>query len=359
MATVDLEVVSAREAEVLYALRDHLTNAEIAQRLHISVRTVESHVSSLLRKLGAVDRRQLAALADEMAARAPFGRDQIAGLPAKWTSFVGREAEIVQLSQALAGRRLVTVVGPGGVGKTRLATVVAGLSSDEFPAGGSFVDLVPVRPEFVVEAVAATLGVIGNPQDPLQRLVEKRLCPGRRLLVLDSCEHVLGAAAAFAGSILAACPQVVVLATSRERLGIIGERVVELAPLGLDPIGSDASEAEALFVDRSGLATAFDPGSPIITRSAAGWKGCLWPLNWPRRGAAPSGSTGYWPGLMTTCAYSAVQALTRTGTVQCGRLSTGAISCSMMKRGPCSAGWRCSLGLLTWVRRPWWRATAT
>ena len=117
MATVDLEVVSAREAEVLYALRDHLTNAEIAQRLHISVRTVESHVSSLLRKLGAVDRRQLAALADEMAARAPFGRDQIAGLPAKWTSFVGREAEIVQLSQALAGRRLVTVVGPAGWAK--------------------------------------------------------------------------------------------------------------------------------------------------------------------------------------------------------------------------------------------------
>ena len=113
--------------------------------------------------------------------------------------------------------------------------MVAGLSSDEFPAGGSFVDLVPVRPEFVVEAVAATLGVIGHPQEPLQKLVQKRLCPGRRLLVLDSCEHVLGAAAAFAGSILAACPQVVVLATSRERLGIIGERVVELAPLGLDP----------------------------------------------------------------------------------------------------------------------------
>ena len=70
MATVDLEVVSTREAEVLDALRDHLTNAEIARRLHISVRTVESHVSSLLRKLGAADRRGLASLAAERAAQA-------------------------------------------------------------------------------------------------------------------------------------------------------------------------------------------------------------------------------------------------------------------------------------------------
>ncbi len=265
MATVDLEVVSTREAEVLDALRHHLTNAEIARRLHISVRTVESHVSSLLRKLGAVDRRGLASMAAELAAQAPFGRDQIVGLPANWTRFVGRAAEVGQLSLAIATSRLITVVGPGGVGKTRLATMVAALSGEEFPAGGAFVDLVPVRPAFVVEAVAAALGVIGHPQEPLQKLVEKRLCPGRRLLVLDSCEHVLGAVATFATSILATCPQVVVLATSRQRLGVIGERVVDLAPLGLDPIGSSASEADDLFVDRSGLATSVDLSSPVIS----------------------------------------------------------------------------------------------
>ena len=262
MATVDLDVVSAREAEVLDALGDHLTNAEIAQRLHISVRTVESHVSSLLRKLGAADRRGLAA---EVAAQAALGTGEIVGLPTKWTSFIGRRTELAELSEAISSSRLVTIVGPGGVGKTRLAAVVAGLCAHDFPAGGAFVDLVPVRPEFVVEAVAAALGVIEHPQEPLEKLVQRRLCPGRRLVVLDSCEHVLGAAAAFAASALASCPQLVVLSSSRERLGIIGERVVELAPLGLTPIGPDSSEAEALFIDRAGLATGFDASSPLIS----------------------------------------------------------------------------------------------
>ncbi len=241
------------------------TNAEIAKRLHISVRTVESHVSSLLRKLGVGDRRSLAALANEVAAHAPLGRGQMVGLPAPWTSFVGRAVEVRQLRDAIATGRLVTVVGPGGMGKTRLAAVVAAINAEEFPAGGAFVDLVPVRPEFVVEAVAAELGVTGRPHEPLQKLVEKRLCSGRNLLVLDSCEHVLAAAAAFVTSVLAACPRVMVLATSRERLGVIGERVIDLAPLGLNAIGSDASEAEALFIERSGLGARLDISSPLIT----------------------------------------------------------------------------------------------
>ncbi|HXW81701.1 MAG TPA: LuxR C-terminal-related transcriptional regulator [Acidimicrobiales bacterium] len=271
MAMVDLELLSAREVEVLNALRDHLTNAEIARRLHISVRTVESHVSSLLRKLDAGDRRGLAALAGEVAAQAPYGPGEMVGVPTKWTTFVGRTAELTELLEAISTSRLVTVVGPGGVGKTRLAAAVAGLSTTEFPAGGAFVDLVPVRPEFVVEAAAAALGVVEHPQEPLEKLVQKSLCPGRRLLVLDSCEHVLGAAAAFAASALASCPQLVVLATSRERLGIIGERTVELGPLGLTPIGANASEAEALFVDRAGLTASFDVGpfdarSPLISQ---------------------------------------------------------------------------------------------
>jgi predicted ATPase/DNA-binding CsgD family transcriptional regulator len=271
MAMVDLELLSAREAEVLNALRDHLTNAEIARRLHISVRTVESHVSSLLRKLGAADRRGLAALAGEVAAQAPLGPGEIVGVPTKWTSFVGRATELAELSEAISTSRLVTIVGPGGVGKTRLAAAAAGLGTIEFPAGGAFVDLVPVRPEFIVEAVAAALGVVEHPQEPLEKLVHRSLCPGRRLLVLDSCEHVIGAAAAFAASALASCPQLVVLTTSRERLGIIGERIVELGPLGLTPVGAHVSDAEALFADRAGLTASLDfgsldGGSPLIAQ---------------------------------------------------------------------------------------------
>ncbi len=265
MATVDLEVVSVREAEVLEALRYHLTNAEIARRLHISIRTVESHVSSLLRKLGAADRRSLAALAEDIAAQAPLGPGEVVGIPTKWTSFIGRTTELAELSEAISTSRLVTVVGQGGVGKTRLAAVAAGLGTNEFPAGGAFVDLVPVRPEFVVEAVAAALGVVEHPQEPLEKLVQRSLCPGRRLLVLDNCEHVLAAAADFVASALTACPHLVVLTTSRERLGIIGERVVELGPLGLASVGPDASEADALFVERAGLMASLDDSSPLIS----------------------------------------------------------------------------------------------
>jgi DNA-binding CsgD family transcriptional regulator len=109
--------VSAREAEVLAAISDHLTNAEIAARLFISVRTVESHVSSLLRKLQVDDRRSLAAVAATMQ-RTPPGDSStlhtIAALPSPLTPFVGRAAERATLAEALQAHRMVTAVGPGG-----------------------------------------------------------------------------------------------------------------------------------------------------------------------------------------------------------------------------------------------------
>jgi predicted ATPase/DNA-binding CsgD family transcriptional regulator len=265
---VDLDptAISVREAEVLNALGDHLTNAQIAQKLHISVRTVESHVSSLLRKLGAADRRELASRSgmptvwptpvSELSPDAPG----VVGLPATWTTFVGRTVELAALSQALSSNRLVTLVGPGGVGKTRLAVVAASNNAQVFAAGGVFVDLVPVSPDFVLHAVAAALGVVERPQDPLQQVVHERLCAGRILLVLDNCEHVLGAVAELVRSVLASCPDVVVLTTSRERLGVAGEHVVALPPLALAAAtdGGDGSEAAQLFADRAGGADA-DP----------------------------------------------------------------------------------------------------
>jgi DNA-binding CsgD family transcriptional regulator len=141
--------VSRREAEVLAALGERLTNLEIASSLHISVRTVESHVSSLLRKLGAGDRRALAALARQT--RRDALPAQVSGLPAARTSFVGRAHERDVLLAALRESRLVTLVGPGGVGKTRLAGVVAEAALPSFPGGGSFVDLVPVRGGYIAE----------------------------------------------------------------------------------------------------------------------------------------------------------------------------------------------------------------
>jgi predicted ATPase/DNA-binding CsgD family transcriptional regulator len=244
--------MSAREAEVLDALAEHLTNAEIAQRLHISIRTVESHVSSLLRKLGASDRRELARRAAEWAAAPAAEGYALVALPSEWTSFVGREIEVGAVVRALDDYRLVTLLGPGGIGKTRLATVAAKRAAATFTGGGAFVDLVPVTADFVVPAVASALGVVERPQEPLDSVVHERLRLGRVLLVVDNCEHVLAAVSAFVERALVACPDLAVLATSRERLGVTGERVLPVPPLttGTSEVVGDA-EAEQLFLDRA------------------------------------------------------------------------------------------------------------
>jgi predicted ATPase/DNA-binding CsgD family transcriptional regulator len=244
---VDLTEISTREAEVLAAVGRHLSNAQIASRLHISVRTVESHVAALLRKLDAPDRHALAALAEQ----ARTGR--FVGLPASRTTFVGRTAEVAAVESTLDRSRLVTVVGPGGVGKTRLAAAVAERAESRFPAGGAFVDLVPVRTAAVagsvVQAVADALDVTEGPTQSVERAVFERLRLGRPLLVLDNCEHVIDEVSALTEQVLAACPQATVLATSRQRLAVTGERLVHVRPL----VGT---ELEQLFRDR---ASAADP----------------------------------------------------------------------------------------------------
>lgn len=224
-----------------------LPNAEIAGRLHLSVRTVENHVSSLLRKYGVADRRALAEVAAQVAAGvAEPGR--LTGAPAPLTRFIGRDHESNLLLRALREGRLVTLHGPGGVGKTRLAVEVAWAARSSFPSGAMFIDLIPVRDGYVTRAVAARLGVSERPRDQLEDAIVARIGEGRLLVVLDNCEHLVDAAALFAERVLSACPGVRILATSRERLGVRGERTVRLAPL---PLGSDA---EILFGDRASVA---------------------------------------------------------------------------------------------------------
>ncbi|MEU8319365.1 LuxR C-terminal-related transcriptional regulator [Nonomuraea sp. NPDC048881] len=238
--------VSQREAEVLAAVAARLSNAQIANRLRISVRTVESHVASLLRKYGVADRQELA----QQAVQAGVDRDipdgPPPGVPTPMTSFVGREREHEAALAAFGASRLVTLLGPGGAGKSRLAAEIC----SSYPAGGAFVDLVPVRDGFVAQAAAKVLRVSERAQHPLEDAVIERLRRDRALLVLDNCEHVLDTAAGFAERMLAACPGTRILVTSRERLGVPGERTVPIGPLPL------ASDAEALFLDR---ATAADP----------------------------------------------------------------------------------------------------
>jgi predicted ATPase/DNA-binding CsgD family transcriptional regulator len=243
MSAASLRGASRREAEVLALVGARLPNAEIARKLHLSVRTVENHVSSLLRKYGVADRRALAEVAAGVAEPS-----RLAEAPPALTQFIGRDRECDVLLGALREGRLVTVHGPGGVGKTRLAAEVARSVRSLFPSGSMFIDLIPVRDGHVAQPVAAMLGVLDSPREDLEEAIAARIGEGRLLVVLDNCEHVVDAAAVFAERLLRTCPGVRILATSRERLGVRGERIVRLAPL---PLGSDA---EILFRDRASVA---------------------------------------------------------------------------------------------------------
>ncbi|MFE7261436.1 BTAD domain-containing putative transcriptional regulator [Streptomyces sp. NPDC057592] len=184
-------------------------------------------------------------------------------LRARLTSFVGREDDIEALREDLSHARLVTLLGPGGAGKTRLSQEAAESAGPAWPDGVWLAELAPVDdPEAVPEAVLTALGaretvlrgagaeeirvVEGSANDPLARLTEH--CSRRRmLLLLDNCEHLVDVAAALADHLLAHCPQLTVLATSREPLGVPGEFVRPVEPLP-DPM------ALRLFAERGAAA---------------------------------------------------------------------------------------------------------
>lgn len=247
MATVE---ISAREAEVLALVGEHLSNAEIGARLFISVRTVESHVSSLLRKLEVPDRRALAHRASDSACADRSHPAPV--LPTPLTSFIGRTHERAELSEMIAKHRQVTAVGPGGVGKTRLALTVAAEAANDFSDGVWFVDLVPITsPDTCVVAgtVALALGLGEQPGRGMHESVLAALADRHALLVLDNCEHVRDGVAPFIERLLATCPRVTVLATSRARLMVPFERVYAVPPMSL--VGEGDSDAVALFMDRA------------------------------------------------------------------------------------------------------------
>ena len=261
--------ISRREAEVLAALGERLTNAEIAERLFISVRTVESHVSTLLRKLGATDRRDVA----RRAASSQEVRHAGMGLPVALTSFVGRHDERVLVGKRLREGRLVTLKGPGGVGKTRLAIEIASERSGGTDEQVAFADLTAaVDGDDVLRIVAEAVDVPDQPGRKVSDAVLSRLASAPTLLVLDNCEQVLDEVTERVGWMLAAAPELRVLVTSREPLDRPGEVVVSLPPLAV-PESDDtsvaavtSSDAGRLFVDR---AAAVDGAFALTEENAA------------------------------------------------------------------------------------------
>jgi len=216
----------------------------------------------------------------------PDGRENPSNLRAELTSFVGRDAELTQVAELLAAHRLVTLTGPGGSGKTRLAVEAARAELSAATDGVWLVELAQVSdPADVASAVLGALGLreqallstrrsasslaaaMDEQADALGRLLAA-LAARRALLVLDNCEHLVAAAADLADRVLAACPRVRILATSREPLAITGEALWTVGPLTLppDPAVSSLIYAERAMVSPPGQAER----SEALSESAPG-----------------------------------------------------------------------------------------
>ena len=194
-------------------------------------------------------------------------------LPLQVTSFVGRERELADVKRLLAGTRLLTLLGVGGIGKTRLSLQVALEVMDDYPDGAWFVELAPLSdPELVQQAVASVLGVKEEAGRPLLEALEKHVASRNELLILDNCEHVVHACAELAERLLQAGRQLKILTSSREHLHVAGETTYLVPTLGI-PDPSDAPTPETLseyesirlFVDR---AVAAQPAFTVTERNA-------------------------------------------------------------------------------------------
>ena len=288
--------MTAREAEVLALIARHLTNAQIADALFISQRTVESHVSAMLRKLQLADRRSLARHAEAIPGLlVKSGRR---GLPVPVTPFVGRTAERAALAAALAEHRMVTATGPGGVGKTRLALSVAADLASARRDGVWFVDLVHVTdPAMVTAAVAETVGV------PEQRTTSVDLALVASLA--DAATH---------------CSSSTTASTFSTASGPASSGSSRAAPRSpcWRPAGPGSSSRTSGCTSYRGcrssaavamLSTCSPPGWPPRRatprrRTPCGWRRCAgrwtawrWPSSWPRPGSPALGLDGLESGL--------------------------------------------------------------
>ena len=198
--------------------------------------------------------------------------ERAGNLPLPVSSFIGRERELEQTAATLGQARVVTLTGPGGVGKTRLALQAAAQVAPRFGDGAWLCELAPVRdPAGVDDAVAAVFSVSARGGHSTRQALVEFLRGKQLLLVLDNCEHLIEGAAALAGALARSCERLVILATSREALEIDGERLVPVPPLGVPGAGADLAAitdagAVRLFADR---AAAVKPGFAVTAGNAA------------------------------------------------------------------------------------------
>ncbi|MFI7190226.1 protein kinase domain-containing protein [Nocardia nova] len=200
--------------------------------------------------------------------------EKAGNLPLELTSFVDRRIHLAEVKNLLVASRLVTLTGVGGVGKSRLALRVAQKVSSDFTDGAWFVELGNLAdPELVPDVVAATLGIRSQGNRTVPEQLAELLSSREMLLLLDNCEHLLGSITTLTSLLLRTCPRLRIVATSRETLGVGGESVFSVPPLGIPDSNSapsqratSRSDAVALFAER---AAAVVPGFSISDATGA------------------------------------------------------------------------------------------
>lgn len=254
--------LSEREIEILRMFDERLSNREIADRLVLSVGTVKWYAQQIFNKLGvsdrknAVDRAQTLGLLDE---RNDPARPVVHhNLPAQLTSFVGRQREIDEIKGLLNTTRLLTLTGPGGIGKTRLAIQIASEMVNRFADGVLLVSLSPVSDDTrVINVIADVLGVREIADEPILETVKAFLNYRHILLVVDNFEHLMPAGQIIL-KLLVSAPHLKIIVTSRQVLHVPGEQEYLVPPLHLPANATSESidvlsdyEAVALFVQRA------------------------------------------------------------------------------------------------------------
>jgi non-specific serine/threonine protein kinase len=242
--------LSRREAEVAKLVSEGLTNRQIAERLFIAERTAEGHVEQIRNKLGFSSRSQVAAWVAGLGANTSDSR-QRSGLPGLLSSLIGRSREIQTIAELVVAKPLITITGPGGIGKTRLAIEAARSVESRFHDGAWLVDLAAISsPALVAPAITQTLKLTQtsseSPEDQLVRVLIGR----HTILVIDNCEHLVEACAKLIERLLTEAPGLRVLATSREPLGVSGEHQFRVEPLSWIAAADERSPALELLLRR-------------------------------------------------------------------------------------------------------------